>query len=133
MSKKTDKTHCKKCRKKVEAKVDSGNNLICPNCSTNLGFVSYPRKNLFIEMVQVYLDYKKIKAKATINKDGHLDIKINFNKEDHQQLADLLSNCMPISYIISNTALKKSDRRSGKQSKGKKGKQRNKNNLESFF
>lgn len=126
---KTEKTKCPKCRKKVEAEIKDEGELICPICSKSLGFVT--ANNLFLEMVQVYLDYKKINAIATINEDGLLDIEINFDKEDHQILADLLSECMPISYVITNTAvIKNVDRRAGKRTstnigKGKKKKPRN--------
>jgi len=105
--KKTEKTKCPKCRKKVDAEIKAEGELICPICSKSLGFIFTREKNLFLEMVQVYLDYKKINAIAIINEDGHLDIEINFDKEDHQILADLLSKCMPISYVITNTAKSK--------------------------
>ena len=128
---KTSKTKCPKCRKKVEAIVKDDGELICPICSTSLGFiVETTPYNYFTEMVQVYLNHKKIKAKATINKDGHLDILMDFEKHNQQELADLLSKCIPISYVITNTAITK------KKPKGVKTisvEQKNQSGLESFF
>lgn len=135
---KTEKTKCPKCRKKVDAEIKAEGELICPICSKSLGFVFATEKNLLIEMVQVYLDYKKINAIVTINEDGLLDVGINCDIENHQQLADLLSKCMHISYVITNTAPINKDRRSGKhkkrgQTRSGKQKKKNPNNLESFF
>ncbi len=126
---KNNKTKCSKCRKKVDAIVKDDGELICPICSSSIGFiVETTSYNYFVEMVQVYLDHKGIKAKAIINEDGLLDIHINFDTENHQQLADLLSKCMPISYVITNSAIKKDvkaiDRTSGKKRVKGRGKRR---------
>lgn len=133
--KKTEKTKCPKCRKKVDAEIKAEGELICPICSKSLGFVFATEKNLFIEMVQLYLTHKRIRATATINEDGHLDIQIDMDKEDQQQLADLLSKCIPISYVITNTAIvKKKPRNLKSVSRNRTRKKKNtSDNLERFF
>lgn len=64
-------------------------------------------QNEFVKMIQLYLDHKGFKAKVTINKDGFLDILYDFHDEVNEGLSQVLSQCLPISYIQTNTAKKR--------------------------